>query len=358
MASSVLSREQRLRKQAELRSLNINLNNLREREASYIKASAVVPDLLIHQINDVRQQVATVEDELQGVEASESPGQEYYRQALEAELAGELAASLKLYRRAMRQGHPDAAAAIRSINYSQKMARNRAESARTRLLLPVHYPSRSLFIALILFMTVGLILVLAFIRRSQPAQSQEVEVAELPTIIETPTPPTIKLIIPPTPTLLPTSTPTSTPPPTDTPTSTSTPRQSIFPTATSLPEPTSTPPLRAAPRMVGPRNGLVWNDGAIVFEFEPLDLAEDELYCLDTLRGFDATNTENWSYKPEGSKFPAIAVEANVFRVARDQGMRCIVWAAAIGKKSCETIISEFTPKRVIGLPQPCNFTP
>lgn len=357
MASSVLSREQRLRKQAELRSLNINLNNLREREASYIKASAVVPDLLIHQINEVRQQIATVEHDLHGVEAPEAPEQEYYRQAFEAELAGETTQSLKLYRKAMRQGHPDAAAAMRSLTYSLKMARNRAESARTRLLLPAHYPRRSLFIALILFVTVSLILVLAFIRRSQPAQSQEVEVAAgLPTATVTPTPPTVKLIIPPTPTLLPTSTPTSTPAPTDT--STPTPRQSIFPTTTSTTEPTSTPPLRGAPRIVGPRNGLVWNDGAIVFEFEPLDLEEDELYCLDTLRGFDITNTENWSYKPEGSKFPAIAVEANVFRVARDQGMRCIVWAAGIGKQSCETIISELTPKRVIGLPQPCNFTP
>src|SRR5262245_22224265 len=121
MASSTLSREQRLRKQAELRSLNINLNNLREREATYIRASAVVPDVLIHQINDVRYQITIIEDELQAAAEPDPAGQQSYRQALEAEKAGNQTDALKLYRRAMRQGHPDAAAAIRSLNYSLKM---------------------------------------------------------------------------------------------------------------------------------------------------------------------------------------------------------------------------------------------
>lgn len=82
----------------------------------------------------------------------------------------------------------------------------------------------------------------------------------------------------------------------------------------------------------------------------------DELYCLNRMRGYDITNTENWSHEPRGSKKPAVAVEANVFRVARAQGMRCIVWSAAIGQGSCDNIISESTEERVIGLPRPCDF--
>jgi hypothetical protein len=359
MAPSTLSREQRLRKQAELRSLNINLNNLREREATYIRASAVVPDVLIHQINDIRRQITLIEDELQAAAEPDPAGRQYYRQALEAEEAENQTEALKLYRRAMRQGHPDAAAAIRSVNHSLKMARIRAETAQMRLLTPGRYPRRSLFIALVLFMTLGLLLALAFIRLSQPAQSsQESVVANVPTLTATPTSPAVRLIIPPTPTSLPTSTPTSTgtPAPTDTPEPE--PIRVTFPTATWTPTPTPASTLRPAPQIIGPRDDLVWNDGAIVFEFVPLDLEEDELYCLDTLRGFDNTNTENWSYVPTGSERPSIAIEANVFRVARDQGMRCVVWTAGIGKGTCERIISELTPKRVIGLPRPCNFAP
>jgi hypothetical protein len=120
--------------------------------------------------------------------------------------------------------------------------------------------------------------------------------------------------------------------------------------------PTPAPTLRPALRIVGPTNNLVWLDGAVVFEFGTVDLAFDELYCLTTLRGFDQTNTENWSFPPTGSKEPAIAIEANVFRVAKAQDMRCIVWSAGIGKGSCENIISHSTEERVIGLPQPCKF--
>jgi hypothetical protein len=114
--------------------------------------------------------------------------------------------------------------------------------------------------------------------------------------------------------------------------------------------------LIPAPKLIGPRDGLVWNDGAIVFEFEPLDLADDELYCLNTLRGYDATNTENWSYPPTGNDQPFIPVQAHVFRVARSQDIRCIIWSAAIGKNTCENIISANTAKRVIGLPRPCDI--
>jgi hypothetical protein len=101
---------------------------------------------------------------------------------------------------------------------------------------------------------------------------------------------------------------------------------------------------------------MVWLDGALVFEFETMDLAEDELYCLNTLRGFDKNNAENWSFPPTGNKEPAIPVDANVIRVAKAQDMRCIVWSAGIGKGSCETLISQRTEERIIGLPQPCNF--
>jgi hypothetical protein len=87
-----------------------------------------------------------------------------------------------------------------------------------------------------------------------------------------------------------------------------------------------------------------------------MDLAYDELYCLNTLRGYDQTLTENWSFPPTGSKKRSIVIEANVFRVAKAQEIECIVWSAAIGKETCENIISQSTEERVIGLPRPCDF--
>jgi hypothetical protein len=51
-----------------------------------------------------------------------------------------------------------------------------------------------------------------------------------------------------------------------------------------------------------------------------------------------------------------VVIEANVFRVAKVQGMQCIKWAAGIGKGTCENIISQTTVPRVIGLPRPCDF--
>jgi hypothetical protein len=100
----------------------------------------------------------------------------------------------------------------------------------------------------------------------------------------------------------------------------------------------------------------VWGDGSIVFEFVDVKLADDELYCLNRMKGYDITNTENWSHEPRGNNLPSIAIEPNVFRVAKAQGMRCILWSAALGKATCENIISENTEERVIALPGPCNF--
>ena len=64
MATDVHAREQRLRKQAELQSLYLNLANLRKQETTYIESSAGLPELLVHQINDLRQEISGVEDEL------------------------------------------------------------------------------------------------------------------------------------------------------------------------------------------------------------------------------------------------------------------------------------------------------
>ena len=108
--------------------------------------------------------------------------------------------------------------------------------------------------------------------------------------------------------------------------------------------------------MIEPKDGLVWGDGYIVFEFEDLDLPENEQYCLNRMKGYDITNTENWSHEPRGNKRPIVVIEPNVLRVAKAQGIRCILWSAALGSPTCENIISEPTELRVIGLPGPCNF--
>jgi len=52
MATDVHAREQRLRKQAELQSLFLNLANLRKQEATYIEASAGLPEFLVRQITN------------------------------------------------------------------------------------------------------------------------------------------------------------------------------------------------------------------------------------------------------------------------------------------------------------------
>ena len=348
------TREQRLRKQAELQYLSGNLANLRERESSYIQASAAVPDLLLNQINDVRREIRRVEDELIALEdeAIATPARQFYWQAFEAELADDLPEALKLYKNSARQTYHDANGAARSVRYKMKSPRVRS-LGRMWTSVPARQSRYQLLI--ILSLSLFLVLVVVLIASLQFFSAPEV-VAVIPTLTDTatPTPPMVVLILPatPTPTFTPTATPAPAPP-------TATPQASI-PTAepTNTPALTTTPAptLRPAPRIIEPKNGLTWGDGAIVFEFEELDLAYDELYCLNTLRGFDRTNTENWSFPPVGSEEPHIPVEANVFRVAKAQGMRCIVWSAGIGKGSCDNIISQRTEERIIGLPQPCKF--
>jgi hypothetical protein len=353
MATDVHSREQRLRKQAELQSLYLNLANLRKQEATYIESSAGLPDMLVHQINELRQEIRGVEDELLALsdESIQSPARQFYREAFEAELARDYDKAIKLYKNASHYDHPDAGVAIRSVRYSRKVAQNKAAGssrrwspvstgqARNRILMGV---------AALLILILLTIFLIANRLITPPPETTSVEPSA------TPTPPAVMLIIPDTATPLPFPTATFTSTPSPVPTEIP-PTQSA--TETLLTEtPTPAPTLRPAPRIVGPTNNMVWLDGAVVFEFQEMGLAEDELYCLNTLRGFDKNGTENWSFPPTGSKRPAIAIESNVIRVAKDQDMRCIVWSAGIGKGSCQNIISHPTEERVIGLPQPCRF--
>lgn len=355
MATDVHTREQRLRKQAELQSLYLNLANLRKQEASYIEASAGMPDLLVNQINELRQEINGVENELLGLndDSIQSPARQFYREAVEAELAGDTEKAIKLYKNASHYNHPDAGAAIRSVRYARKMVKNRAgSSGKTWTPADAASQTRNRFLIGLAGLLILVLVAIFFLSGRLFAPPPETVSAE-PSA--TTTPPAVILIVPATATLLPTPLPpsaTSTPVPTATPTSADTPTPKALPTDTPTPAPT----LRPAPRIIGPTNNLVWLDGAVVFEFEELDLAFDELYCVNTLRGFDKTNTENWSFPATGSKKPAVPIEANVIRVAKAQDMRCIVWSGSIGKGSCDNIISYSTEERVIGLPQPCNF--
>jgi len=353
MAADIHSREQRLRKQAELQSLHLNLANLREREASYIAASAAIPELLVNQINDQRQQIQRVEDELLalGEEPAQPPGRQLYREAHEAELAGDFDRALKLYKSAARSSHPAADAAGRSVRYRLKSSKSKAAAAGQSW--PPSAQSRNRWLvalaALLILVLIGILIANGF---SSVTSEEAVAVEPAATPTQTPLPPEVILIVPETPTPEPTgpTVPTATPTPLVLPTSTPV----IFVTATPTPSPM--PTLRPAPRVLEPKDGLVWLDGTIVFEFAELDLAYDELFCLNTMRGYDNTLTENWSSPPVGNNRPTIPIEANVFRVAKTQGMKCIVWSAAIGKNSCDNIISQSTEERVIGLPRPCDF--
>ena len=358
MAAEILSREQRLRKQAELQSLYINLASLREREASYIRASAAIPALIVNQINEVRHGIIATEHELLAFndDAKVPPAQKYYAQAFEAEQASEYARSVKLYKQAARYDHADADSAIRSVNYQAKITKKRAGNDRAWSPSQVSRPQRRILFALALLLLLTLVLILAFSGRS-PAGSEQIAAVE-PILTEIVTPAVVKLIIPNTatpPQPLPTSTPTATPLATDTvqPPLNLVQSETI---STPTPAPTPTDSLRAAPKLIGPKDGLVWKDGAVVFEFEELNLADNELYCLNTIRGFDINNGENWSYAPTGNKLPFVAVDAHVFRIARIQGMQCLVWSASIGRDSCDNIISKSTAERVIGLPRPCDI--
>lgn len=354
MAASVHAREQRLRKQAELQSLYSNLANLREgAEASYIAANAVIPERLVKQINELRLKLQAVEQELValGDEATLSSGRQSYWEAFEAEQAGDLDEALKLCKKAARQDYPDAAAAIRSLRYFVKTSKSKAPAGPTAWISQQVPQSKNRWLIGLAAVLI-LVLVVAFAINGLSTSQPEAAVAgDDATGTATATAPAVILIVPDTPTPTPTTVPTDTPlpPATGTPVSAAT---DETPTATPLPSPT----LRPAPKILEPKDGLVWLDGAIVFEFERLDLAYDELYCLNTLRGYDRTNTENWSFPPVGNKEPKIPVEAHVFRIAKLQDMRCIVWSAAIGKGSCENVISKNTETRMIGLPRPCDF--
>jgi hypothetical protein len=354
MAADVHFREQRLRKQAELQSLYLDLANLRKQEASYIEVSAAIPELLLNQINEVRREIKGVENELLGLsdETIRSPARQFYSEAHEAELAGDLDKAIKLYRNAARHNHTDAGPALRSLRYSVKVAKNKAGNKVWVPPTPA-LQSRHRFLIVVAAGSV-LVLVGIFVISRYLATPPTVISAQF---TATPTPPTVILIIPatatPTATAIPSATPSPTPLPTDTPRPNPTPIESA---PTLLPTRTPVPTPKPAPKIIGPQNYLVWLDGAVVFEFEAMNLADDELYCLNTLRGYDKTNTENWSFPPTGNLEPKIAIEANVIRVAKAQGMQCIVWSASIGRGSCDEIISNRTEERMIGLPQPCDF--
>ncbi len=352
MTTDVHFREQRLRKQAELQSLYRDLTNLRKgAEASYIEASVAIPGQLVDQINELRREIATVEDELLTLndKSIETPGHQFYRQAFEAELAADFKKALKLYKKASRYAYPDASAAARSVRYLAKTSKSKSAVGTVWTPAQANQTRNRLLIGLTILLI--LVLIAAFALNDFSSSPSQETVAVGSTTIATPTPPVVILIVPDTATPLPTNTPTDTP----VPTSTNTPRPT--PTAEPIsPSPTPVPTLRPAPKVLEPKDGLVWKDGAIVFEFEKQDLDYDELYCLNTLRGFDKTNTENWSYPPLGSKKPHIPIEAHVFRIAKIQDIRCIVWSAAIGKGNCQNIISKSTEERVIGLPRPCEF--
>jgi len=350
-----LSREMRLRKQAELQSLQTTLTSLREREASYIEASANIPILFSQQIDDVRHQIAEIENLLADEDdtvSSAAIARQAYADAFSAERAGDFSKAAKLYKRAARYSHPDASQAIRSIRYREKTQKNRLTG---KIVLPSSQTRSTgrlfIWVAAVIILILILVFVVNGILGSNP-QTASVTAQVTATATATLTPALVQLIVPDTPTPQPTATATATATPAPpTPTATEI-TSAAAPTAT----PTAVPTPMPAPRIIGPSDGLVWNDGAIVFEFERQNLDFDQLYCLNTLRGYDSTGTENWSYQPVGSQKPVIVLDANVFRVAKVQGMKCIKWSAAIGKGTCQNIIGQSTVERIIGLPRPCDF--
>ncbi len=352
MAVDVQTREQRLRKQAELQSLQLNLTSLRKQEASYISASATIPDLLLHQIVEQRQKIQQVETDLLALkgESAPFPGRDPYWAGLQQELTGEYNKAINLYKKATRSHYPDAAAAIRSARYRMRLAKSK--TAVGKLWSPASTGQSKGRLLTGTVAGVGLILAILLATNNGTTPNTTLSETATVTVTHTATPAEVILIIP----------DTATPPPataTTAPTTTRTP--TLAPTATPkpaiiTPTITITPTLRPAPQILEPKNGQVWSDGTIVFEFKPQNLAYDELYCLNTLRGFDHTLTENWSYPPVGNKKPSIPIEANVFRIARLKGMQCVVWSVSIGKDNCDNLISKPSEERIIGLPHPCDF--
>jgi hypothetical protein len=357
MTSDIISREQRLRMQAELQSLYTALTSLREREASYIEAAATIPEQFLNQISDIRQKIVKVESELVALEdeAVELQAQKLYRQGFEAELSGNFSKAVKLYRSAARYSHSDGNAAYRSVRHLIKSTKNRFPAGE-RWIPTSSGQSRNRLLLGLGVLVIAVLFALVALRGRSPAASREA-VAIAPAATDTASPiPTGTST--PNPTSTTTNTPTATPEPTNTPQPPPPELPSPTPSLTDTVTPTFTPTLRTAPGIIGPRDGLVWGDGSIVFEFEDLDLAHDELYCLNTLRGYDITNTENWSFPPVGRKPPLIAIEPNPFHVAQARGIRCVVWSAFIAKETCDNVLSESTAERVIGLPRPCDFGP
>lgn len=349
-----LSREQRIRKQAELQSLFNSLANLRERELSYMEASAAVPELSVNQTNQIRHRIQALESQLiTDEESSETFAHRFYREAFEAELAGDSDKAIKLYKKADRYDHQDAEAAIRSLRY--RLKRSRTVPGNLQAWLPPTAPNlrNRLIVGVAAVLICTPLAAIIFYWGNSTTPPQNVAQEPTATFTLTVTPVAVQLILPDTPTPQPTFTATPLPLPTNTPLAVAT---EVLATDTATPSPSPTPNLRPSLNIIGPRDGLVWLDGAVVFEFEDVDLDNDELYCLNTLRGLDSTNTENWSYPPTSSEKPFIPVQAQVFRVAQIQGIQCVVWSAGIGQGSCDNIISEITTERVIGMPRVCDI--
>jgi hypothetical protein len=355
MTINVHVREQRLRKQAELQSLHIDLASLRKQEATYILVA--VPEMLVNQINDVRREIQRVENELVDLNVDsyslQSPARQFYWDAFEAELANDMERAIKQYRNASRHTYPDAEMAARSVRHAIKISREKP--SEIWLPAPVNASKKQFIVGFVLLL-VMLLVALFFVSSRLFGQPESVSAVEPATATVTPTNITVIQIVPDTATPMPTHTPTSTPTITPTPTDTPLPIPVQF-DATDTPTPTSTPTriLRGPPKIVGPKDGMVWKDGAVVFEFEDANLADDELYCLTDLKGFDKNDTENWSYPRTGNEKPFIPIDAHVFRIAKVQDISCITWAANIGKGSCDNIISKNTEVRVIGMPRPCD---
>lgn len=354
-----LSREQRIRKQAELQALYTALSNLRDRELSYIEAAAAVPELSINQTNQIRHRIVAIEGELLAAsgeeDTSDTFAHRFYREGFEAELAGNSDKAIKLYKKADRYDHQDAEMAIRSLRYRIKRERTIPRDLQAWLPPPAHNLRNRLIVGVAAVLICTPLAIFVFYRGSSIETSPNIAAELTATLTLTPTPVAVQLIVPDTATPFPTFTSTPLPLPSVPSLPTPTARSTVD-VGTSTPTPMPTVILLPAPKIIGPRDGLVWLDGAVVFEFEEANLQPDELYCLNTLRGLDSTNTENWSYPPTGNEKPIIPIQANVFRVAQVQGMQCIIWSAGIGRGDCENIISEMTSERVIGLPRVCDL--
>ncbi|NEP84767.1 MAG: hypothetical protein F6K39_45690, partial [Okeania sp. SIO3B3] len=206
------SREQRLRKQAEITSLYINLDNLRRQESSYIRASAAIPELLSNQIRDTRRRLQTVEQELAQLENKPmvTPGADLYQQGFEAELANDINKAVKFYRQATRNDHPDADDALRSLRY-------RARPKSKAVWFPVdNRTNQRVWMGATLLIVV--LLIVGGITANRLAARRDAVTAAT----ATPTPPNVVLIIPNTSTPTPTRLPLPTDTPTLTPTATAT----------------------------------------------------------------------------------------------------------------------------------------